>query len=102
MSSTLPGNLTLAFCRVQHVNSCVLQDPSRFPGILVTAADLIAVSRGDRPADVVFAGGTVVNVHSGELERIDLAVAGSRVAALGAGYDAVRTIVRTLLVEAAT
>ena len=48
----------------------------------------IAVARGDEPADVLFRGGRLVNVVSGEIESVELAIADGRVAALGEGYDA--------------
>jgi len=53
---------------------------------------LLAVARGDEPADVVFAGGRVVNVFTGEVEETDLAVAGDRVAGLGSGYEGRETV----------
>ncbi|HEX2025626.1 MAG TPA: amidohydrolase family protein, partial [Actinomycetota bacterium] len=46
----------------------------------------LAVARGDRPADLVLAGGRVLSVFTGELLEIDVAVAGDRVAGLGR-YD---------------
>lgn len=54
--------------------------------------NLLAVARGDRPADTLFAGGTVANVFTGELERADVAVAGGRIAAVGTGYEAEETV----------
>ncbi len=48
---------------------------------------LISVARGDAPADLVLRGGRVVNVFSGELEEVDVAVVGPWIAALGPGYD---------------
>jgi len=47
---------------------------------------LLAVARGDEPADVVFSGGRVVNVFTGEVEATDVALAGERIAGLGDGY----------------
>lgn len=46
-------------------------------------AHLLAVARGEQPADVVFRGGRLVNVITGEVYRCDVAVAERRVAALG-------------------
>ena len=43
----------------------------------------IAVARGDQPADLVLAGGQVVNVFSGELERGDVAIVGGSIAGVG-------------------
>lgn len=45
--------------------------------------DLVRVSLGERPADLVIRGGRLVNVHSGEIYPADVAVAGSRIAAVG-------------------
>ena len=54
--------------------------------------ELLAVARGDRPADTVLAGGRVVNVLSGEIEHTDVALAGGRIAGLGPGYEAAERI----------
>jgi adenine deaminase len=48
-------------------------------------AHLLAVARGERPADLVLRGGRLVNVVSGEVYPCDVAVAAGRVAALGEG-----------------
>ena len=53
---------------------------------------LMSVARGETPADLVFRGGRVVNVFSGELEEVDVALAGPWIAALGPGYEAKTTI----------
>jgi len=55
----------------------------------VTRAELtrlLAVARGDEPADLVLKGARLVNVASGEIHATDLAIAGGRIAGLGAGY----------------
>lgn len=44
---------------------------------------LIAVARGERPADLTLRGGRVANVFTGELLREDVAIAGDRIAGLG-------------------
>src|SRR4051794_41964799 len=44
--------------------------------------ELIEVAQGRRPADVVLRGGKVVNVFSGEVEEVAVAIAGGRVAGL--------------------
>ncbi len=46
---------------------------------------VLAVARGDEPADLVLSGGTVLNVFTGELLTQDVAVAEGVVAALGRG-----------------
>lgn len=50
--------------------------------------DLLAVARGDRPADVLLRNGKVCNVFTGEFERADVAVFRDRIAGLGPGYRA--------------
>jgi adenine deaminase len=48
---------------------------------------LFAVARGDEPADLVLAGGRVVNVFTGEIEEgVDVAIADGWIAGVGAGY----------------
>jgi adenine deaminase len=55
---------------------------------VITQPDLIAVARGDRPADLLIRGGRVVNLFSGEIEEVDVAIAGNKIAGLGRDYDA--------------
>ncbi len=50
-------------------------------------AELLAVARGERPADVVFRNARLVNVLSGEIHPADVAVAGGRVIGWG-DYEA--------------
>jgi adenine deaminase len=49
----------------------------------MTMEHLIAVARGDRPADLLLRNGKVVNVYSGEIMAMDIAVAAGHVAAFG-------------------
>ncbi len=49
---------------------------------------LLAVARGDQPADLLLRGGRLVNVLSGEIHRTDIAVAVGLIAGLGEGYEA--------------
>jgi adenine deaminase len=51
---------------------------------------LIDVALGRGPADAVISGGQVVNVHTGEVLRADVAVVGGRIAAVGMLPQAVR------------
>jgi adenine deaminase len=45
---------------------------------------LINVALGrDEPADAIVAGGQVISVHTSEIIRADVAIAGSRIAAIG-------------------
>jgi adenine deaminase len=55
-------------------------------------SDLIAVSRGERPADFVIRNARVVNVFSGELEETDVAFFDRWVAGLGTDYEGEREI----------
>ena len=55
---------------------------------MAALADLLAVARGDLPADLLLRNGRVVNVFSGQIEAVDIAVAGDRIAGLGPGYIA--------------
>lgn len=53
---------------------------------------LLAVARGDRPADLVFRRARLVNLFTGQVERTEVAVAAGRVAGLGPGYRAEREV----------
>ena len=55
-------------------------------------AHRLAVARGDEPADIVLAGGRVLSVFTGEVLEADVAIAGSHVAGVGPGYDAVERV----------
>ncbi len=44
---------------------------------------IIAVARGEEPADLVIHGGQVINVFSGEIHRADVAISGGRVIGFG-------------------
>lgn len=46
-------------------------------------APLIACARGDRKADLLLKGGRLVNVLSGRVESVDIAVSGGRIAGFG-------------------
>jgi len=56
------------------------------------ARRLLAVARGDAPADLLLAGGTVVDVFTGELRRADVAVSGGRIAAVGPVRESLETV----------
>jgi adenine deaminase len=53
----------------------------------MTREDLLAVARGDRPADTVLSNLRLVNVLSGEIEETEVALAGGRIAGVGLGYE---------------
>ncbi|MGC9357964.1 MAG: amidohydrolase family protein, partial [Anaerolineae bacterium] len=48
---------------------------------------LLAVARGDEPADLLLCNGRVVNVFTGEIEEADIALAGEYVAGVGEDYE---------------
>jgi adenine deaminase len=54
----------------------------------LTREDLLAVARGDRPADTLLTNARLVNVFSGEIQETEIALAGGRVAGVGPGYEA--------------
>jgi adenine deaminase len=58
----------------------------------MTLEDLLAVARGDRPADTLLTNLRLVDVFTGELLDTELALAGGRVAGVGPGYEAAETI----------
>ena len=53
---------------------------------------LLAVARGDHPADLVLRSGRVLNVFTGEVQGADVAVAGAWVAGVGHGWEGRRTL----------
>jgi adenine deaminase len=57
----------------------------------MTRSQLLAVARGDAPADLVLRGARLVNVLSGEIHDADVAVAGGRVIGWG-DYHGVQEI----------
>jgi adenine deaminase len=52
----------------------------------------LAVARGDAPADLILAGGRVVNVFTRELVEANVAIKGGRIAGVGAYTDGARAI----------
>ena len=54
--------------------------------------NLLSVARGDSPADLVLRGGRVVNVFNGQVEEVDVAIAGGQIAGLGQGYEGRQTL----------
>ena len=48
---------------------------------------ILAVARGQKPADLVLSGGRIVNVFTGAIEIADLAIAGGWIAGVGSGYQ---------------
>ena len=60
--------------------------------IMPHLSKLLATARGDQPADVVLRGGRMVNVFTGEVESVDVALCDAWIAALGKDIDAKETI----------
>lgn len=59
----------------------------------MTRSHLLAVARGDAPADLLLTGARPVNVFTGEVEPpTDVAIAAGRIAGLGPGYSARQTL----------
>ncbi|MXY92087.1 MAG: adenine deaminase [Caldilineaceae bacterium SB0670_bin_27] len=58
----------------------------------MNTSELLAVARGDQPADLLLRNGRVVNVFSGDIEDSDVALFGGRIAGVGAGYSAVESV----------
>ncbi|NOZ94492.1 MAG: adenine deaminase [Acidobacteria bacterium] len=52
----------------------------------------LAVARGEEPADLLITGGRVVEVFTGEILELDVAVAGGRIAGLGSGREGMETL----------
>ena len=59
---------------------------SEATGASKSPAELLAVARGDEPADLVLRGGRLVNVLSGEIQETAVAIHGGLIAGLG-GYE---------------
>jgi adenine deaminase len=53
---------------------------------------LLAVARGDAPADLLLRNGRLVNVFSSQIEEADLAIFEGKIAGIGAGYQANREV----------
>ena len=53
---------------------------------------LLAVARGDRPADIRLTNGRVVNVLTDEVEETDVVLAGRWIAGVGPDYEASATV----------
>src|SRR5205809_3244321 len=49
-------------------------------------SEILAVARGDKPAHLVLKNSRIINVFSGEIEASDIAIAGDRIAGVGADY----------------
>jgi adenine deaminase len=61
-------------------------------GVLIVNEQVLAVARGDGPADLVFAGGRVVNVFTSEVIKADVAVVDGVIASVGPPREAKETV----------
>ncbi len=57
-----------------------------------TLLHLLAVARGDEPADLLLRHARIVNVFTGQVEEGDIAIAGEYIAAVGRGYAGRRVV----------
>ncbi len=57
-----------------------------------TLLHTLAVARGDEPADLLLTNAHVVNVFTGEVLDVDVAIAGETIAAVGTGYTGKTTL----------
>ena len=53
---------------------------------LSNVSELLAVSRGDKPADLVLKNARIVNVFSGEIEAGDIAIFNGDIAGIGSSF----------------
>ncbi len=58
----------------------------------MTIPALLAVARGDEPADLLLRNGRIVNVFSGCIEAADIAIFNGRIAGIGTGYQGKQTV----------
>lgn len=58
----------------------------------MTMSRLIAVARGDMPADLILRNALVINTFTREIEQADVAIYGGRIAGIGS-YDKAREII---------
>lgn len=59
---------------------------------MIDLPTLLAVARGDRPADIRLTNGRIVNVLTEEVEETDVALSGAWIAGVGPGYDAEESV----------
>ena len=61
--------------------------------------ELLSVSTGDKPADLIVKGGNLVNVHTAEIHEADIAIKRKRIAAVG-DLSRIRKSKKTKFVDA--
>ncbi len=82
------GVWMIRWCVIQKMEPIAMQsqDTKR------TDPELLAVARGDRPADLLIKGGQIANVFTGQFEMGNVAIFGSRIACVGPETSARETI----------
>lgn len=65
---------------------------SKTPGPSVSG-DLLAVARGEAPADLLLCGGQVVDVFTGEVRRANVAIKNGMIAGVGEGYERAESVI---------
>lgn len=53
----------------------------------MSTISILSVARGEEPADLLFRNGRIANVYTGEIEEVEVAVSGTRIAGVGDGYE---------------
>lgn len=56
-------------------------------------SEILAVARGDKPADLLLKGGRIINVFSGEIIAGNVAISGGVIAAVGSEYTTGKEII---------
>src|SRR5215203_467490 len=82
---SVPNQRRTVATRRRHERGRPVTNFSEAPGASTSPAELLAVARGDEPADLVLRGGRLVNVLSGEIQETAVAIHGGLIAGLG-GY----------------
>ncbi len=57
------------------------------------SGDLLAVARGEAPADLLLRGGQVVDVFTGEVRRADVVIKNGMIAGVGEGYERADSVI---------
>src|SRR5918995_3750524 len=83
---SVPNQRRTVATRRRHERERPVTNFSEAPGASRPPAELLAVARGDEPADLVLRGGRLVNVFSGEIQQTAVAIHGGLIAGLG-GYE---------------
>ena len=60
--------------------------------MIARLARLISVARGERPADLILANASVINVFTGDIEPGNVAICGDRIAGVGDYHQARRIV----------